>query len=214
MARPSHAAFLRILGADARLRPCGRVAVILAIAFATAGCGEPPTKEMNQAQGAIDAARAAGADRYAPDEYQAAVDALDARRTPSAQRDYRLALNDALDSRERAQNAAREASSERAEARSRAERTLAEVTTALAVAAVKLDKAAEAKVPAKSLAGPRDVIVATQRQVQEAGTLLGQEDYIGAHKALADRVPALRLASQEIDRATAAPRLPPGRKPR
>jgi len=190
------------------------VAVALVTALAAAGCGEPPTKEMHQAQGAIDAARAAGAERYAPEEYQAAVDALKHAEDAVAQRDYRLALNHALDSRERAQNSAREAASERAEARSRAERTLAEVTTALAAAAVKLDAAAEAKVPAKSLAAPRDVIVATQRQVQEAGTLLGREDYIGAQKVLADRVPALHAASQEIDRAAAAPRQPAGRKPR
>jgi len=39
-------------------------ACLLAVLVVTA-CGEPPNKEMDQAQGAIDAARAAGADRYA-----------------------------------------------------------------------------------------------------------------------------------------------------
>ena len=34
---------------------------------------------MDQAQGAIDAARAAGADRYATEQYEAAVKALQAR---------------------------------------------------------------------------------------------------------------------------------------
>ena len=35
---------------------------------------------MNQAQGAIETARAAGADRYAPEEYRAAVGALEKSR--------------------------------------------------------------------------------------------------------------------------------------
>ena len=68
--------------------------------------GEPPDKEMQQAQGAIDAARAAGADQYAHEEFAAAQEALTHANEAVEQRDYRLALNHALDSRERAQNAA------------------------------------------------------------------------------------------------------------
>ena len=41
-----------------------------------AGCSEPPQKEMSEAQGAIDAARAAGAERYAVEEFRAATTAL------------------------------------------------------------------------------------------------------------------------------------------
>src|SRR6476646_8902770 len=64
---------------------------LLAIASLVA-CGEPPDKEMHQAQGAIDAARAAGAETYAPAELKAAVDALTRAQDAVAQRDYRLAL--------------------------------------------------------------------------------------------------------------------------
>jgi len=63
-------------------------------------CAEPPSKEINQAQGALDAARAAGADQYATDEYRAAASALKSANDAVTQRDYRLALNFALDSRE------------------------------------------------------------------------------------------------------------------
>ena len=54
------------------------------------------------------------------------------------QRDYRLALNHALDSRERAQAAAKRAADERATARSDAERLLADTTAAISVATVRL----------------------------------------------------------------------------
>ena len=65
-----------------------------------AACGTPPHKEMDQAQGAIDAARAAGADRYAADAFTAAQRSLTLASEAVDQRDYRLALNRALESRE------------------------------------------------------------------------------------------------------------------
>lgn len=173
-------------------------AAVLVSGSLVAGCAEPPSKEMHQAQGAIDAARAAGADRYAPEEYEAAVNALKRSEDAAAQRDYRLALNNALDSRERAQNAAREAASARAQARSQAERTLAEVTTALAAATSTLEAATAAKVPAHALAGSREAIAAAQRSVQEAGTALGREDYLGAQKVLASQAAALGAARAHI----------------
>src|SRR3979490_1988429 len=97
----------------------GRLVLSLALLAAVAGaaCGDPPNKEMDQAQGAIDAARAAGADRYAATEYTAATDALKRSQDAVAQRDYRLALNEALDSREHAQNAAREGADTKAQLR-------------------------------------------------------------------------------------------------
>ena len=106
------------------------LALILAVLLAV-GCAEPPSKEMNQAQGAIDAARAAGADKFATDEFNAAVDALERPNEAVAEGDYRLALNHALDSRERAQNAAKLAVDGRANARGDAERAIAEGRDAL-----------------------------------------------------------------------------------
>ena len=102
------------------LRVVRRLALITAIL--SASCAEPPSKEMNQAQGAIDAARAAGADKFAAAEFTAAVDALKRSEEAAAARDYRQALEPRLDSRERAQNAAKMAVEGRADARGEAER--------------------------------------------------------------------------------------------
>ena len=62
-----------------------RILLSLAVLAAVAGaaCGDPPDKEMQQAQGAIDAARAAGADQYAREEFTAAEDALKRSHEPS-----------------------------------------------------------------------------------------------------------------------------------
>jgi hypothetical protein len=196
-----------------RVRPATRI-LTLAFALAAGACAEPPNKEMHQAQGAIEAARAAGAERYAAAELAAAVKALAQADTAATQRDYRLALNHALDSRERAQSAAREAATGRASARSRAERLLAEVTTALATATGRLEAAQTAKLADDVLAPPRDQIAAVQKAVQEAGTALGREDYLGAAQALEGRADAVRAAIASIDAAIAAPPARPTRRRR
>src|SRR3954468_2621559 len=101
------------------------LALIIALLLSTAACGgDPPEKEMQQAQGAIDAARAAGADQYAHEEFAAAQEALKHANEAVEQRDYRLALNHALDSRERAQNAAKLAADGKAAARTQADRAI------------------------------------------------------------------------------------------
>src|SRR5215217_1576123 len=99
------------------------VSLACAAALAGAACGDPPDREMQQAQSAIDAARAGGAGHYAPSEFAAAEDALKRARDAVAQRDYRLALNNALDARERAQTAAKEAADGARAARAKADRT-------------------------------------------------------------------------------------------
>src|SRR5947209_14527583 len=91
--------------------------IVIIVSMIAAACGEPPEREMQQAQGAIDAARAAGADAYAHTEFTAAQDALKQAREAAGQHDYQSALNHALDSRERAQNAAKEAADRKATAR-------------------------------------------------------------------------------------------------
>ena len=188
--------------------------VALGLALVMTACGEPPNKEMHQAQGAIDAARAAGADQYAADELAGAVRALEQANAAAAQRDYRLALNHALDSRELAQNAAREAATERAAARSRAERLLADVTTALATAMSRLEAAEGVKLPKNALAGPRDEIATVQKAVQEAGAALGREDYHRAAQVLEGRVDVVHAATARINEALAAPPPRPARRRR
>src|SRR5690606_23255882 len=99
---------LLMSGNPARVPSLSSFLVILALA-GVFGCAEPPRKEMDQAQGAIDAARAAGADVYAADSLSEAITALTRADEAVAQRDYRQALSHALDARERAQAAARDA---------------------------------------------------------------------------------------------------------
>lgn len=182
----------------------------LVILILSAGCAEPPNKEINQAQGAIDAARAAGAERFAANEFTAATDALKRSEQAVADGDYRQALSHALDSRDRAQNAAKMAVEGRADARGQAERAIAEVATLISRAHAQLKDPDIARVNGRALRGPRATVAAGETKLQEARSALAREDYAAVAKALNGAAADLQAALTEID-AAASPALK-GRK--
>ena len=157
---------------------------LLATLLVVPACTEPPNKEINQAQGALDAARAVGADQYAPDEYKAAAAALQAANDAVTQRDYRLALSNALDSRERAQNAARDAAETRARLRGEVERSMAEVAALLAQANGRVVAADKLKVPRRALREAQQLLAGVNADVQKAGAAMQAENYSAVQPAL------------------------------
>ncbi len=186
--------------ASSRWSCTGAVLVLLL----SAACGEPPTKEINQAQGAIEAAKAAGAERYAATELKDAHTALDRAQEAVRQRDYRLALNHALDSREQAQNAAKQAADQKALVRGAAESALATVTTTLADAKTRLAEAEAARVPRPRLKSPVDRITAADGALQKARAAMKREDYLAAQKALSGVPESLNSAVAELNRIIGA----------
>ncbi|MEO8681000.1 MAG: hypothetical protein ABI665_18260 [Vicinamibacterales bacterium] len=179
-----------------------RLAFLVMVLFSS-GCAEPPSKEMNQAQGAIDAARAAGADRFAAEEFQAAVDALKRSDEAVGARDYRQALNHAIDSRERAQNAAKLAVEGRANSRGEAERAIAEVATLHARAETLLKNPALARAPAAAaLRVPQATVETAGKALQEARSALKKEDYAQVGEALGSISTQLQAALTMIEQAS------------
>ena len=191
------------------LRVARRLALIITIL--SASCAEPPSKEMNQAQGAIDAARAAGADKFAAAEFTAATDALKRSEDAATAGDYRQALNHAIDSRERAARAAKLAVEGRADARGHAERAIAEAATLLARAKSQLKDPNLARLNARVLRGPRATVASAEKKVQEARAAVTAEDYARVAQALNGAAADLQAALTEID-AAASPRPAPRKR--
>jgi hypothetical protein len=162
---------------------CRAVLACLFVALAGA-CTSPPNKEMDQAQGAIDAARAAGAEQYASTEFAAATTALKSANDAVEQGDYRLALNHAIDSREQAQNAARVAADTRARVRGDVEREMAEVNALITQINAWIASPAAARTPRTRRTALQAVTQSTA-DVQKAGSAIKSDDYAGAQKLLA-----------------------------
>ena len=181
-------------------------AVLLPLLF-LAACSAPPQKEIDMAQGAIDAARAAGAEQYAGEEYAAATAALQDAHDAVGQRDYRLALTRALDAHDRAQDAARGAADGKARARGEVEAATAAATAAVAQIQRRLEAAETAKVPARELASARKVHAGAEKAVQEARTAIAAEDFRTAHDAVRG-IPERILAEISAIEAAIAKRAP------
>lgn len=160
-------------------------------------CGTPPSKEMDQAQGAIDAARAAGAAQYATQEFTAATTALTNAHQAVTDRDYKLALSQALESREHAQSAAAQAADARAQMHADVERRMGEVSVLLSQVEARVQTAGRARLP-RAVAEERAAAVAgIKADVQEAGAAIGREDFLAAG-------PRLDRAKQRISELDAA----------
>jgi hypothetical protein len=168
-------------------------------AIAGAACGNPPDKELQEAQTAIDAAQSAGADQLAHEEFAAATDALKRARDAVTDRDYRLALNNALDARERAQTAAKEATNRKVGAKKAAERALADVSAALTAGHTALKRAQNERIPAKSLAASTAAIADAEQGVQEARTAFDAGNYPAATDAATRTITTLRRISRDLE---------------
>jgi hypothetical protein len=114
----------------------------------------------------------------------------------------RLALNHALDARERAQDAAKKAADQQATLRSGAERRLGELTAMLDQANQRLAAAEAARVPRRTLMAPRAAIAAASASLQKAGTEIHDGDYQASQTRLSDSAVSLRAAIVEIDAAS------------
>ncbi len=171
------------------LRRFALAAVVLAFA---AGCSEPPTKEHEQAEAAVAAARAANAATYAPDDLQAAEADLLKYDEAVAQRDYRQALNLAIEARDRAYEAARTATTARDAAEAQATRLADEVDRLLKTAASRLDGTATPRVTGTAAERLRASVRSATQALQEARTLIDRRDFRGAIVRLTPAVEALR----------------------
>jgi hypothetical protein len=163
---------------DVRVLPIGLLLLALA------GCSEPPQKEIDEAKSAIDAARAAGAEQYAPAEYSGATATLDKARASVDERDYRQALSYAIDARQRAIEASRLVPEARAQLKAAAEAELKQAADSVAHLDSALRAAGDAGVRAQDLLPAHDALMAAKQVLQEARTTLDARKYAEANALL------------------------------
>lgn len=166
---------------------------------AVTACSQPPAKERGQAEGAIAAARAASAEVYAADELRAAEAALDRYDEAVLQKDYRQALNAALDARDRGYEAVKRASAARADARGQAERLVIAVDTLAASINDRISGAATPRISGASAQRLRKAVAASASSLQEARTAIADGQYPVAITRLEAALAALQ---KEFDAVT------------
>ena len=185
-----------------RARAATWLCVLLALCGAAAGCAEPPNKEIDQAQAAIEVAVSAGAERFAATDLAGARTALTQARDAVGQRDYKQALAHAIDSRERAQTAARAAGEARAVLKRETQSALAGVM-ALEARAQRLvaTAASAARTRARRARAAHARLTAS---LQEARTLVEAGDDIKASEALPRLTAEFEKLVEELEGRPAA----------
>jgi Domain of unknown function (DUF4398) len=178
-----------------------RLSTIMCAVVLFAACSEPPRKEIDQAQQAIDNARKAGAEQYAPDTFAVATAALQQAREAVDQRDYRLALSRAVDASDRAQEAARAAADNKATARSQTEAAVNAINAAAMHLQARLKVADEVRVPARELSPARAVLKDAEATLQKARALLAAENYTAAATAVSGFDAQIRSETKVVEAA-------------
>jgi len=175
-------------------------AISCAVAL-TVACSAPPQKEIDRAQQAVDAAKAAGAEQYAPESFTEATTALQQSHEAVNQRDYRLALSRAVDASDRAQEAARAAAENKAKARSQAEAAVNAVNALVMHLQARLKVAEEVRVPSRELAPARATLKESEGALQKARALLAAENYAAAIQAVSGSDSQIRSETRVVEAA-------------
>jgi hypothetical protein len=183
----------------------GAVAGALAVSLVvTSACAAPPNREIEDANTALKAAKAAGADRYAAGSYHEAEEAYRLANLAVSGGDYRLALSKALESREHARDAEREAADIHARARDEVLLMMTDVAAQLAHASTELESAERRHVPRATLRGAQQTLAGVEADVQKARAAIQKQDFADAKgtltsvKARLDKVLASLAGSRPV----------------
>jgi hypothetical protein len=171
------------------------------VAGVVSACAGPPTKEIDRAREAIDAARASEADRYANNTFIAATTALQQANDSVAQSDYRKALNHSLESRQRALDAVREATDNRARIRGELEQTMEEIMPLLTRANGRLTEAVAARVPRQTLKAATAELTTVGAAMRKADAARTAGDYVEAQLTLASTKDQVQKTLTQLDTA-------------
>lgn len=174
---------------------------ITCAAVLSVACSAPPQKEIDQAQQAVDNARAAGAEQYAPESFAEATAALQQSHEAVNQRDYRLALSRAVDASDRAQEAARAAADNKAKARTQSEAAVNAVNASVLHLRARLKAAEDVRVPSRELAPARATLKDAEALLQKARALLAAENYAGATQAVSAVDAQIRSETRVVEAA-------------
>lgn len=182
-------------------RPLALLCTIACAVVLSVGCSAPPQKEIDRAQQAVDAAKAAGAELYAPDIFNEASAALQQSHEAVSQRDYRLALSRAVDASDRAQEAARAAADNKAKVRSQTEATVNAVNVSVNHLQARVKVAEEVRVPPRDLATARATLKNAEGTLQKARSLLASENYAAATQTVSGLDSQIQSEIKVVDAA-------------
>jgi len=162
------------------------------VLLSLAACEEPPVREIDLAQSALNRARDGGADRFAADRFKEAEAALATARQKLEAKDYRSALSAATDAGEKSKAALQAAEAAKTLAKSAAETALVEAEASFDDVQSVKEQASASKVPEKTFEGLEPALTEARDEATAIAHTIEAGDFVQAHKA-ADELKAKTL---------------------
>lgn len=184
------------------------LASLAVLAFLFTSCAKLPEMEMTNAKAAVEAAKAAEADRYAPAEYRAVQDSLNVAMTEVENQKSKFALFRSykkvtvkLNNVVTLANTVKENSGiKKEEVKNQAQQALAEATTLVAEVKDLIVKAPKGKEGKEALEAIQSDLALVEASLAEVSTLINNGDYLTALdkvKAANDKAASLKAELEE-----------------
>jgi hypothetical protein len=189
-----------------RLKTLFYFLTMILVMFAFVGCDDVPQQEIDDANAALDAAKKAEADKYVPDKYNAAKQAMDKamavvqEEESSTFSDFDEARNLLSTAKTAAEEATAAVPAKKEEAKQAAEAALATIPDEVATTQKMWRSAPRGKGTREALAMIKDEIAKTAEMQSQVQAAIDGGDYLGAQNKAQEIIGKLKSLQSELQR--------------
>lgn len=189
--------------------------VLAALLVLSAGCSKAPEEQVATTKSAIDSAMVVEAEKYAPEQYKAAKDSLEAALAEIQSQNSKFALTRKYSRSEQqlqyaqslARSAADAAVAGKEKIKSEANDMLAQLQAAIDESKALIEKAPRGKEGAAAIESIKTDVAAVEMTLTEISTALGNEDFIGAREMASASLQKIQAINDELNQAIAKKQL-------
>ncbi len=182
---------------------------MVALLVLAVGCAKAPQEEVTTARSVLDSVQVAEVEKYAPEQYKAAKDSLDAALTEIEKQNSKFALTRKYGkaqtqleaSQSLARSAAEQAVANKARIKAEAEDMMAQMTAAIAEAKTLIEQAPRGKGEAAALESIKNDVAALEMTATEVSNAMAKEDFIGAREMARAGLEKIQGINQELKTA-------------
>jgi len=182
---------------------------LIALLVLAVGCAKAPQEQVTTVRSVLDSVQVAEVEKYAPEQYKAAKDSLDAALTEIEKQNSKFALTRKYGKAEAqlqssaalARAAAEQAVANKAKMKAEAEDMMAQMQAAIAEAKTLIEQAPRGKGEAAALESIKNDVAALEMTATEVTNAMAKEDFIGAREMARAGLEKIQGINQELKTA-------------
>jgi hypothetical protein len=179
---------------------------LLVLAF---GCAKAPQEQVTTVRSVLDSVQVAEVEKYAPDQYKAAQDSLNAAMAEIEKQNSKFALTrkytkaeaQLASAAELARASAQQAVANKARIKAEAEDMMTQMTAAIAEAKTLIQQAPRGKEGAAALESIKNDVAAVEMASTEVANAMAKEDFIGAREMAKAGLEKIQAINEELKAA-------------